>query len=229
MSEKIEISGFVGKPKVCDAIGEYVPLLFVANRGFEIGADKYGAFSWEKSNNEEKSSTLECCVDAAMRHLLLVQLESFYDEESGLSHMFHAACRLLMANTKYISYVLGTDEQDCLLGVNEYCVYLEYSDDTFGYIPPIFILSLMKVKNMKESNIVSYYKKEILEKYKEENFSKLNIATARYILSNLMHYKKETILRLDYLSKMTGYISMNERILLTSMTVVNEYLKYISR
>lgn len=59
-------------------------------RVLHFGADKYGEFNWEFVDNKH-----ERYFNAALRHLTAWWDGELADEESGFSHLAHAACCVL--------------------------------------------------------------------------------------------------------------------------------------
>jgi hypothetical protein len=58
----------------------------------EYGANKYAPDNWRKVDDAHSRY-----VNAAMRHLVTYMQGEAKDEESGMSHLAHAACSLLFA------------------------------------------------------------------------------------------------------------------------------------
>jgi hypothetical protein len=79
-----------GKPRT-DLIPPQ-PLLEVA-RVYTYGADKYGADNWRNA------PSLRRYLAAAQRHVLAFQDGEDLDDESGLHHLAHAACNMLIMMT----------------------------------------------------------------------------------------------------------------------------------
>lgn len=76
-----------GKPMV-----DLIEPEFILKLGevLELGARKYKPNSWQKIKNAE-----DRYYAAAMRHLLQYRSGEHADSESGLSHLYHAACNLM--------------------------------------------------------------------------------------------------------------------------------------
>ena len=75
-----------GKPKMSHIDPEFI--LGMA-KVLTIGEKKYEAFNWAKGNN------MLVPYDSAMRHILSYISGENLDEESGESHLFHAAVNLM--------------------------------------------------------------------------------------------------------------------------------------
>lgn len=54
-----------------------------------LGSKKYSSYNWAKGNN------LTVPFDSAMRHLLAYMSGNNLDDETGESHLFHAAVNLM--------------------------------------------------------------------------------------------------------------------------------------
>lgn len=57
-----------------------------------FGAEKYAPNSWQEIENGGQR-----LIAAALRHISLHQQGELYDDESGKTHLAHAACSILMA------------------------------------------------------------------------------------------------------------------------------------
>lgn len=79
-----------GKPKL-----SHIPLWTLMGEAavWEKGAKKYGTHNWRKGQPWLQ------CYDSLMRHLSEWASGTDIDEESGLSHLDHAACNLRMLLT----------------------------------------------------------------------------------------------------------------------------------
>lgn len=77
-----------GKPQL-----DLLPLdsLEEITRVLEFGASKYGA------GNYMKGLDMRRLISACMRHIMQFNNGEDIDEESGYSHLGHAACNLIMA------------------------------------------------------------------------------------------------------------------------------------
>jgi len=65
----------------------------------EFGAEKYAPNSWKDAGvGKDGRTNLSRNLDSAMRHLISFMREGEEnDTESGVSHIYHAACRILFA------------------------------------------------------------------------------------------------------------------------------------
>jgi len=59
-------------------------------RVFTYGAERYGENNWKNLENPESR-----CMAAALRHLAKYQIGEKTDDETGISHLAHAATNLL--------------------------------------------------------------------------------------------------------------------------------------
>mgnify|MGYP003659685052 CR=1 FL=1 len=57
-----------------------------------LGAEKYGKGNWQKCKEKARYD------DALMRHLMSYFSGEKNDQESGKSHLLHAACNLMILN-----------------------------------------------------------------------------------------------------------------------------------
>lgn len=73
---------------------ELVPasLIFAVAEVLKVGAKKYAPRNWERGMSW--STVIGCCL----RHLFkwISPFHSDYDEETGLNHLWHAACNIAM-------------------------------------------------------------------------------------------------------------------------------------
>ena len=76
-----------GKPKI-----NQIPMDFLAELGevYEMGAKKYARDNWKHVDDAETRY-----LAAAFRHLSAYAQGNEVDDETGLSHLAHAACCLL--------------------------------------------------------------------------------------------------------------------------------------
>lgn len=78
-----------------DALNEVVKV-------FQFGADKYGERNWEKGMGWSR------LFSAIMRHMWAWWRRNPHDEETGLSHLAHAACCVLFL----LAYEIRGDKND---------------------------------------------------------------------------------------------------------------------
>lgn len=78
-----------GKPRMSLIDASF---LFGMARVLTFGAGKYGPHNWRGGIEMDR------LLDAAFRHLNAFNDGIDVDEETGESHLFHAACCLMMAN-----------------------------------------------------------------------------------------------------------------------------------
>lgn len=71
----------------------WAPLLGAA-RAMELGAKKYGTWSWAQSDNE---AAMRVYLDATQRHLIAIFEGEMLDTESKLPHVFHLVASALIA------------------------------------------------------------------------------------------------------------------------------------
>lgn len=79
------------------------PQLVTAARVFEYGAQKYAAWNWAKGM--KWSVPIGC----ALRHIYAVLHGEEIDSESGLPHMGHVYCNVIMLNWFLENYPEGDD------------------------------------------------------------------------------------------------------------------------
>lgn len=74
-----------GKPR----LGLIPPEIIIGiGQVLTFGAKKYDDNNWKKGLSDEN------CMSSCLRHLMAYQGGEEYDEESGISHLSHAACNL---------------------------------------------------------------------------------------------------------------------------------------
>lgn len=78
--------------------------IFEIGRVWTFGAAKYGAHNWRKGLGWRRQ------IAAALRHIFAYLGGEDKDPESGLSHLAHACCCLMMLITFQITGV-GTDDR----------------------------------------------------------------------------------------------------------------------
>lgn len=85
------------------------PEFFHIDKVLEMGAKKHGANNWLDPDGS-KSSHKQMC-DSAFHHLAAEFCDpGGNDKESGLPHVLHAACRLLMCYTRRVRGLSHKDE-----------------------------------------------------------------------------------------------------------------------
>lgn len=67
------------------------------------GADKYGAHNWRAGIK------LSRLIGATLRHLLAFMRGEDFDSETGMSHLLHASCCLMML---YVTWVKDKSQDD---------------------------------------------------------------------------------------------------------------------
>jgi hypothetical protein len=90
-----------GKPPL--SLLPYGPLEEIA-KVLDFGAKKYGTHNWCKGMSWSRLS------DAALRHIFAWVWGEECDQETGFSHLAHAACCLLFL-LDYIQTISGTDDR----------------------------------------------------------------------------------------------------------------------
>lgn len=90
-----------GKPRLSK-----IPLAGITEvvKVMEFGAQKYGWDNWKKGMDWSR------LIDASLRHIYKYANGKDKDEESGLSHLAHAACDILFL-LHYIEHKIGTDDR----------------------------------------------------------------------------------------------------------------------
>lgn len=110
---------------------------------------KYPAFGWENIVTRACSSTIDCCKNAILRHLTLIGLGTYKDNESGYLHLDHVACRSHMFLTQYYRKVYKEVVDDkyelYLRSINDYFAMDKYKDvKKYATISPEFMLHMTK-------------------------------------------------------------------------------------
>ena len=65
---------------------------------FGFGAGKYGRHNFRDGLQHSR------CLDAAMRHLLAINAGEDIDPESGMPHIYHALCSLVMYDWQRLNH-----------------------------------------------------------------------------------------------------------------------------
>ena len=117
-----------GKPAM-----ELVPLLALEDcaRVFDYGRRKYSDWNWAKGM--PWSAPLACLL----RHMAAWQRGEDLDPESGLPHLGHAMCNLVMLSTFARTYREGDDRAKQWLSAAEFHVEHNAHVDSAGFNPAV--------------------------------------------------------------------------------------------
>ena len=136
------VGAFTGKIKLGDIIKEMeLPMRAVAVI-LKIGELKYPSYSWYNNYTDPKAdSTVECNINAMLRHFTAHRMGFCVDPDSKMPHIFHLACRAaLLTTTFYLSTNAAIAYKRTLLSP---CSY-EYSKSLGMYITGEVLTSLSK-------------------------------------------------------------------------------------
>lgn len=74
-------------------------------RVLTFGAKKYAAWNWAQGSFDHSR-----LYNAAMRHLMAHWAGEDFDPESGIPHLYHAACNLMFLS-RYVASGMGKDDR----------------------------------------------------------------------------------------------------------------------
>jgi hypothetical protein len=185
---------FNRKADMFDAIAWYKPTMNAIVTIHKDALVKYPLFSWELNVSPECSSTIYCCKNAILRHLILIGNGTYIDEESGYPHIAHVACRSHMLLTQ-VYRELHKDETP---NSNNNGVGDSHFDPTSMLykdvmLTPEFMLHLSKYagndndSNTNISNIDNVYRSN---PYYRTNPRQLKVS-ARYLISEILAMNDE--------------------------------------
>ena len=178
------VGSFKGKVKLADLVREYkLPMNAVAVI-LKTGELKYPSYSWYNNYTDPKAdSTIECNINAMMRHFTAHRMGFCVDQDSKMPHIFHLACRaVLLTTTYYLNNTKSIQYDKTLARPNNY-----NTDNSLGlYIPAEVIYSLNKSQakledNSKDQLEVIIYDLLFKLSIKTPNFNGFNDTAANFV------------------------------------------------
>lgn len=144
------VGSIKGKAKLADIVKEYkLPMNAVAVI-LKTGELKYPSYSWYNNYTDPKAdSTIECNINAMLRHFTAHRMGFCVDPDSRMPHIFHLACRVaLLITTYYLSNTETVRYSEQLSKPTNY-----NSEESIGiYIPAEVIYSLNKSEGKLTNN-----------------------------------------------------------------------------
>lgn len=197
------VGAFTGKIKLGDIIKDMeLPMRAVAVI-LKIGELKYPSYSWYNNYTDPKAdSTVECNINAMLRHFTAHRMGFCVDPDSKMPHIFHLACRAaLLTTTYYLDTNAAIGYKRNLL---KPCSY-EYNNSLGLYITGEVLTSLSKTTN---------------------SIDKINCNTRLEVLLNDLLYRAST----DGIKKMEDPIhevTLVDAILRTTFSYVKDECKTV--
>lgn len=139
------VGAFTGKIKLGEIIKDMeLPMRAVAVI-LKIGELKYPSYSWYNNYTDPKAdSTVECNINAMLRHFTAHRMGFCVDPDSKMPHIFHLACRAALLTTTY--YLNSTTDIRYSKVLMRPCEY-EYSKSLGLYITGEVLTSLSKTND----------------------------------------------------------------------------------
>lgn len=145
------IGAFKGKIKLVDIIKDMELPMKAVSVILKTGELKYPSYSWYNNyTNPKADSTLECNLNAMLRHFTAHRMGFAVDPDSKMPHIFHLACRAALMITTY--YLASTENiryrHNLIRPTSEY----DYKESVGLYIPGEVLTSLGKTVTLMPEN-----------------------------------------------------------------------------